>query len=322
MQQGGDGTGGQAGVDLAQDVAGEFHRFVSQMSDFTGVESPSISQAQATSDGSPKQPSSQRPDNAWSVSSASDGNSSDDDDDSALEPIQFDYDRLMQLLRAPDDKTGRQPAAASRERTGDGRKVRFEADLVDSEAAGADTATPAPVTAGKDENQALSEQATLDAIMLAMDRELRKSTAGQSFERVAVRTLDDATMSAPASDTSDQALDSDDEVPENAPVHDAAVTPGSQTVERGDSDDDSVSDDDDDGPLAPVEVDFNLVKNLMHSVGHQQGLSGPGANLLQERGIQLPADWFAGEAEVPASPAATSPTDAYDALTEVYRGLT
>jgi hypothetical protein len=40
-------------------------------------------------------------------------------------------------------------------------------------------------------------------------------------------------------------------------------------------------------PLAPVDVDFNLVKNLLDSVGAQHGSPGAAALMLSELGVDL-----------------------------------
>ena len=40
--------------------------------------------------------------------------------------------------------------------------------------------------------------------------------------------------------------------------------------------------------LRPVDVDFNLVKNMLASYSSQAGLPGPASNLLGLMGVQLP----------------------------------
>lgn len=45
-----------------------------------------------------------------------------------------------------------------------------------------------------------------------------------------------------------------------------------------------------DEEFAPVDVDFNLVKNLLDSFSSQQGNPGPASNLLGLLGLQLPQD--------------------------------
>lgn len=40
----------------------------------------------------------------------------------------------------------------------------------------------------------------------------------------------------------------------------------------------------------PVDVDFNLVKNLLESFSSQQGLAGPATNILNAMGLVLPRD--------------------------------
>lgn len=41
---------------------------------------------------------------------------------------------------------------------------------------------------------------------------------------------------------------------------------------------------------APVDVNFNLLKNVLDSYSAQQGLAGPVSNILGSLGIQLPDD--------------------------------
>ena len=38
----------------------------------------------------------------------------------------------------------------------------------------------------------------------------------------------------------------------------------------------------------PVDVDFNLVKNLLDSYSSQGGMAGPGSNILHSLGIRIP----------------------------------
>lgn len=40
----------------------------------------------------------------------------------------------------------------------------------------------------------------------------------------------------------------------------------------------------------PVDVDFNLVRNLLESYSSQQGEPGPASNILQSMGIHIPED--------------------------------
>jgi len=40
--------------------------------------------------------------------------------------------------------------------------------------------------------------------------------------------------------------------------------------------------------LRPVDIDFNLVKNLLESYASQDGGAGPTSNILQSMGIKLP----------------------------------
>jgi len=40
--------------------------------------------------------------------------------------------------------------------------------------------------------------------------------------------------------------------------------------------------------LAPVDVDFNLVSNLLESYSSQAGRAGPATNILHSLGLRLP----------------------------------
>lgn len=40
--------------------------------------------------------------------------------------------------------------------------------------------------------------------------------------------------------------------------------------------------------MQPVDVDFNLVKNLLESYTSQEGGAGPASNILQSLGIHIP----------------------------------
>lgn len=42
--------------------------------------------------------------------------------------------------------------------------------------------------------------------------------------------------------------------------------------------------------LKPVDIDFNLVKNLLESYTSQEGGAGPASNILQSMGIKIPED--------------------------------
>ncbi len=55
-------------------------------------------------------------------------------------------------------------------------------------------------------------------------------------------------------------------------------------------DDDDDLDDLDDGEdeLEPVDVDFNLVKNIMESLSTQEGGPGPASNILGSMGVKPP----------------------------------
>lgn len=57
----------------------------------------------------------------------------------------------------------------------------------------------------------------------------------------------------------------------------------------------SASKDMDEEELTPVDVDVNLVKSLLDSFSSQQGLPGPGSNLLGLMGLELPRDTTKGK---------------------------
>ena len=99
-----------------------------------------------------------------------------------------------------------------------------------------------------------------------------------------LRGLRDA-AGAPAAAVAVDGPDSDDEV-EGDDVYAAQLEAELATTEMAQSFDRPTDDDD-----APVDVDFNLVKNLLESVEAQDG-AGPGAAalLLNELGLELPAD--------------------------------
>jgi len=99
-----------------------------------------------------------------------------------------------------------------------------------------------------------------------------------------LRGLRDA-AGAPAAVVQVEGPDSDDEVDEDD-VYAAQLEAELATTEMAQSFDGPTDDDN-----APVDVDFNLVKNLLESVEAQDG-AGPGAAalLLNELGLELPAD--------------------------------
>ena len=98
-----------------------------------------------------------------------------------------------------------------------------------------------------------------------------------------LRGLRDA-AGAPAAVVQVEGPDSDDEVDEDDQYAaqleaELATTEMAQSFDRPENDD------------APVDVDFNLVKNLLESVEAQDGAApGAAALLLNELGLELPAD--------------------------------
>ena len=94
-----------------------------------------------------------------------------------------------------------------------------------------------------------------------------------------LRGLRDA-AGAPAAVVQVEGPDSDDEVDEDDQYAaqleaELASTETAQSFDRPENDD------------APVDVDFNLVKNLLDSVGAQHGSPGAAALMLSELGVDL-----------------------------------
>ena len=56
-----------------------------------------------------------------------------------------------------------------------------------------------------------------------------------------------------------------------------------ETEEEGGGDETEVG-----GALQPVDVDFNLIKNLLESYTSQEGGAGPTSNILQSLGVHIP----------------------------------
>ena len=114
--------------------------------------------------------------------------------------------------------------------------------------------------------------ASMAELMQAMDMELQGKRKGDDFEmhgggRVAAGVAkgaegDKDTMAAPA-------------IHEDGHVAEGAA---------------SGADDEAEADLKPVNLDFNLVKNLLASYSSQGGLAGPTSNLLGSMGISLPED--------------------------------
>ena len=97
-------------------------------------------------------------------------------------------------------------------------------------------------------------------------------------------TLDNFATGVGGSDAG--SVDSDDEVGVAGgggavPVHGAGASAGASEDGPTRTADGSSSDEE----LAPVDVDFNLVSNLLASVHGQQGQAGPGSNILGEMGV-------------------------------------
>ncbi|OWF55919.1 protein ecdysoneless homolog [Mizuhopecten yessoensis] len=96
---------------------------------------------------------------------------------------------------------------------------------------------------------------TVKDYMDLMDRELAPTNVGKSFEK--------------------------EPQAENGP-HTQPKTPTnkSQNINR------DIDDEDDD--FQPVNIDVNTVKNMLESIGAQQGLAGPASNILNSMGVNVP----------------------------------
>lgn len=116
---------------------------------------------------------------------------------------------------------------------------------------------------------------SMDDFMGHMDRELASTTLRKSFEVVGGGATKEA---APAGEG--KMRDADE-----------GSRDGTASAAREESDDDADPDD-----LPPVDIDFNLVKNLISSAGAQGGLSGPTTNVLGDLGVRLPAHLVAAAA--------------------------
>ncbi|XP_015782751.1 protein ecdysoneless homolog [Tetranychus urticae] len=99
--------------------------------------------------------------------------------------------------------------------------------------------------------------------MEAMDRELDETEVGKSFERKPLN----ATKVAPPLASCDEDIDLD-----------------------GESDIDNVKSDNKDATLPPVDPELTALKNILESFDSQNGLPGPGSNLLSLMGVHLPRD--------------------------------
>ncbi|XP_033743269.1 protein ecdysoneless homolog isoform X1 [Pecten maximus] len=94
---------------------------------------------------------------------------------------------------------------------------------------------------------------TVKDYMDMMDRELAPSNVGKSFEREP-QTTNSTQPNKPSSNAKDTNKDIEDE----------------------------------DDDFQPVNIDVNTVKNMLESIGAQQGLAGPASNILNSMGINVP----------------------------------
>ena len=104
----------------------------------------------------------------------------------------------------------------------------------------------------------------LAEVMQQMDQELAQTEVGKSFERLKVCQESNWTGSGNNSIIITQ-------------VSDQNLCEGGDAGEGGEG-------------VQPVDVDFNLVKNLLESYSSQGGVAGPASNILQSLGVHIPAD--------------------------------
>ncbi|KAL3877377.1 hypothetical protein ACJMK2_035095 [Sinanodonta woodiana] len=116
---------------------------------------------------------------------------------------------------------------------------------------------------------------SLDQYMDVMDRELAKTDVGKSFEKQQkTKPKPDANKATPRK------------------------TAGSKGRDINDEDDD----------FQPVDVDLNTVKNMLESLGAQQGLPGPASNILNTMGIVLPPPKEDGSSDMTPTPTEATPS--------------
>ncbi|CAH1795570.1 unnamed protein product [Owenia fusiformis] len=113
---------------------------------------------------------------------------------------------------------------------------------------------------------------SMKGYMDAMDRELAQTNVWKSFER--------------------------ESKPVAPPRHKKAKVPARARPESDEFDIDDLDDD-----FEPVNVDLTVVKNMMESYKSQQGLPGPGGNILGSMGVRIPED--SGSSDQDSTPAAT-----------------
>ena len=107
----------------------------------------------------------------------------------------------------------------------------------------------------------------MEALMAAMDLQLQQQKKGADFELAGDHSATETTRGAAAS--------------REAAAAAAAAAAGATADGAGPA----LADEE---VLRPVDVDFNLVKNMLASYSSQAGLPGPASNLFGLMGVQLP----------------------------------
>ena len=105
----------------------------------------------------------------------------------------------------------------------------------------------------------------MQALMAAMDLQLQQQKKGADFELAGDHSATETTRGAAASREAAA----------------AAAAAGATADGAGPA----LADEE---VLRPVDVDFNLVKNMLASYSSQAGLPGPASNLFGLMGVQLP----------------------------------
>ena len=108
----------------------------------------------------------------------------------------------------------------------------------------------------------------MEALMAAMDLQLQQQQKGANFVLAGDHSATETTRGAAASRE--------------------AVAAAAAAAVAGATADGAGPAAADEEVLRPVDVDFNLVKNMLASYSSQAGLPGPASNLLGLMGVQLP----------------------------------
>ena len=123
--------------------------------------------------------------------------------------------------------------------------------------------------------------AFFDEYQRHMDRELASSTLFETFERQK-DVVGDATVDGTGKGTTKVKKSG-----EKSSLNDQKQM-NSSNSHQGEHNDEEEDDEEDEVPIAPVDDEFNLLKNLLESRASQLGAAGPATQLLSQLGIQLP----------------------------------